>query len=77
MIPMTDVYFSLTSHVHDGLAAAALHPYESGTQADEPTSTCGAHGRPHQFHSHSANPVAKPPKWGRVYTKKHEVVFEQ
>lgn len=75
MIPMTDVYFSLTSHVHDRLAAVALHPYESGTQADEPTSTCGAHRRPHQFHSPSANPVVKPASVGQGLYKVAESCF--
>lgn len=74
---MTDVYFSLTSHVLGGSAAAVRHPQESGTQAEGSTSPYGSHGKPYHFHSHSANSVVKPTSVGQSLYEEAGGVFEQ
>lgn len=74
---MTNVYYSLTSHVHGGSAAAAFHHQESGTQAEGAASICGSHGKPHFFQSHSANTVVKPTSVGQSLYKRGRKGFEQ
>lgn len=74
---MTDVYFSLVPLALGGLAAAALHPQESGTRAKGSTSPYGLMEDHYHFHSHSVNSVVKLTSVGRSLYKEAGSVFEQ